>query len=106
MSREFGSCRSGYFHNQIDIAASDCLNGKDKLTQLWGEFFNEFKGIAYAISSSEACDSGVDFPIIENLKKIDNLKEKLKQIEKYLDPYQRVFENAVKETIEKGLVEK
>lgn len=37
MNREFGSYSSGYFHEQINNAASDLKAGRDPLSRLWGE---------------------------------------------------------------------
>lgn len=99
MSREFGSCSSGYFHQQIENAASDCLNGKDDLTRLWGEFFREFEPVAYAIATSEACDSDVSYSIKENLRHIAKLKSALDSIDAYLKPFGRVADDAVREYI-------
>ena len=95
MSREFGNLSSGYFHQKIDLAADDCSEGRDELTKLWGKFLEEFYHVAYQISNSEASDSGPEAPILESIKRIGALKSKLKAIEEYLEPYQRVVDEAL-----------
>lgn len=95
MSREFGTYVSGYFHQKIDSAADDCREGKDELTKLWGKFLEEFSYVANEISNSEAFDSGPEAPILESSKRIRALKSKLQAIEEYLEPYQRIAEEAV-----------
>jgi hypothetical protein len=100
MSREFGSDMSGYFHTQIQFAADDCESGNDELTRLWGEWFREFYHIAYAIASSEACDSGPDFPIYETIQAMPKLKKIMKCIENYTMPYQDVMRRAVREKLQ------
>ena len=101
MSREFGSYINGYFHHQIEQSAEDCLNGRDGLTKLWGEFLKEFSHIAYAISTSEACDSGEDYPIMECMKRLPNLRERFKKIEAYITPFEDVARRAVSEKADK-----
>lgn len=96
MSREFGSYMQGYFHQQIDWAAEDCKGGRDPLTKLWGEFLTEFSTIAYQIANSEACDSGPDAPIIATIENIGVLKRRLEEIEKYVQPYRRCMEQALR----------
>lgn len=100
MSGEFGSCLSGYFELQIDVAADDCLEGDDELTRLWGGFFKELIPVARAIAYSEAGDSGREYPIMENLRQMKNLKDKLSAIEAYLEPFRRVADDAVRDYIE------
>ena|ERR1019366_2997536 len=101
MSREFGSYESGYFHTQIETAAQDCLNGKDPLTKLYGEFLKEFSEIAYQISNSEAFDSGPEYPILATIERIGLLKSRLNDIEYFIEPYKRIAENAVRELASK-----
>jgi hypothetical protein len=67
---------------------------------LWGEFLEEFTPIAFAIASSEACDSGPDYPILENLKRMAALQACLSEVSKYLLPYQQVAEEAVRQTVQ------
>ena len=99
MSREFGSYSSGYFHSQMQTAADDCKAGRDPLTQLWGEFLDEFAAVAYDIASSEACDSGPDAPIIETIQRMPSLKRKLNAIEMFVEPYKRVADEAVRRKV-------
>jgi hypothetical protein len=84
MSREFGSCESGYFHYQIETAAFDCKQGRDALTRMWGLFLGEFVPVAYAISTSEARDAGPDFAIVTTKKHLAAMRHRLDNIEKYL----------------------
>lgn len=97
MSMEFGSYSTGYFHYQIDTAAQDCLGGRDELTRLWGVFLVAFEPIAYDIAMSEANDSGPDASIMENIRQKKALAAALRAIEKYLEPYERVMQSAVRE---------
>ena len=101
MSREFGSYSAGYFHYQMETAAEDCKSGNDELTRLWGEFFEEFKHIAYAIASSEAGDSGADFPIYETMRNLPSIKDKIAKIEEYIQPFEAVAKRAIRDKIEK-----
>lgn len=100
MSREFGSYHAGYFHYQMETAADDCLSGHDELTRLWGAFLREFAHVAYAIASSEANDSGPDYPIFETMERLPELKRRLAAIEAYTAPYRAVAEAAVRRHIE------
>ncbi len=106
MSREFGSDASGYFHQQMQNAADDCLDGRDKLTKLWGAFFKEFYDVAYAISTSEAGDSGPDFPILETIKKLPALKDKFNQIENYCSVFDDVAQKAIRDYLEQHKTKK
>lgn len=101
MSREFGSYSSGYFYQQIQTAAEDCVNTKDPLVQLWGEFLKEFSDVAYSIASSEAGDSAPYDPILETINKMDILAKKLNKIQEYVEPYKRVAEEAIRAHTEK-----
>lgn len=100
MSREFGDTLGGFFHDKIRYAAEDCRTGRDPLTKLWGEFLMEFSEVAYAISTSEACDSGPDFPIFQTLQSLPNLERKLADIRSFVEPYKRVAEQAVRKAVE------
>lgn len=100
MSREFGDCIGGFFHDKIRNAADDCKTGRDHLTKLWGEFLHEFESVAYQISNSEACDSGPDSPISETIRKIPVLKEKLFAVESFVSPFKRVADDAVRRALE------
>lgn len=99
MSREFGSYNGGYFHQQIDNCANDALAGRDELTRLWGQFLAEFSPIAYSIASSEACDSGEDDTIIETIARLSALQKRLYDVEKYVESYKRVAEEAVRKAL-------
>ena len=101
MSREFGSYVSGYFHDQIEVAADDCLSGSDELTRLWGDFLKEFSYIAYYISTSEAHDGEPHLPILATIEKMDILEKKLSGINSFIDPYKKVAEKAVHDAIKK-----
>jgi hypothetical protein len=101
MSREFGSHNAGYFHQQIESAAEDCLKGKDDLTKLWGEFLKEFSHVAYAISTSEACDSGPDYPIIETIRRWEGLAQRFHRVAEYIHPFHKVMEEAIASKIKR-----
>lgn len=91
---------NGYFHQRIDQCADDALAGQDEITKLWGAFLKEFSHIAYAIASSEACDSGVEYPIMETIERSKALYEKLDAIRSYTRPFQDCMNKAVREYIE------
>jgi hypothetical protein len=99
MSREFGSYCNGYFHEQIRLGAEDCLAGRDDLTRLWGAFLNEFNDIAYAIASSEACDSGPEATVIATIEKMKALKAALSKIEDFTEPHRRCMEHALRKAL-------
>jgi hypothetical protein len=101
MSGEFGSYLNGYFWYQMKVGALDCLDGDKEITKLWGEFLNDFSEIAHAIAWCEAGDSGVDYPIRATMAALPRLKIRLADIEKYLEPFQKVAEEAVKLELEK-----
>lgn len=96
MSREFGAYIGGYFYDKVRNAADDCRDGRDDLTRLWGKFLTEFSDIAYAIASSEACDSGLDYPIFECIERLPRLNAILNEIDHYLRPFRDVAEAAVR----------
>jgi hypothetical protein len=97
MSREFGEYVGGYFHNKIQSAYEDCKGSGNKLTQMWGEFLEEFYDVAYEIANFEASDSGLYAPIMESIKQVPVMQKKLAEIEEYLYDYKRVAEEAVRE---------
>ena len=102
MSREFGDYGgSGYFHDKIRAASDDCKSGRDPLTKLWHEFLDEFYHVSYAISTSEACDSGPYYPIMESIARMPVLKAKLHKIDLFLEDYRRVAEEAIRTVNEK-----
>lgn len=108
MSGEFGSYNEGYFHSQMEYAADDCLGGSYEITKKWGEFLNEFRDVATAISWAEACDTGESHAIIESMKKIELLEQKLRDIKQYLRPFKDVAEKLTQKSIEdtlKSLIE-
>lgn len=96
MSREFGSYENGYFHDQLYRGASDCLNGREEITRKWGAVLMAMEQIAVAISSAEACDSCVDYPILQSMADLPNVCNALKDVEDYLKPFKRVAEEAVR----------
>lgn len=99
MSREFGSYSAGYFHTQIEYAYEDLRSGKDEISREWSKFFHEFQDVAYAIASSEAHDSGPDFPISTTIKKLPSLVAALKDVERFVQPYKAVADAAVRDAI-------
>lgn len=58
MSREFGECICGYFHNKIESAAHDLEDAHYSLHKKLIPVLDSLYKIAYAISSVEAGDSG------------------------------------------------
>jgi hypothetical protein len=99
MSREFGSYNAGYFDQQMRNAADDLRAGEDELSRVWAGFFDEFHHVAYAIASSEASDSGADYPIMETINRLPALKEAISRVEQHVMPYKRIAEIAVLEHI-------
>ncbi len=99
MSREFGSYGNGYFDTQMEYAADDLAGGRDELSRVWAGFFQEFRHVAYAIASSEAHDSGPDYPIFETIQRIDALKESLRRVEQFVQPYRMVAREAVSQAL-------
>jgi hypothetical protein len=84
VSREFGSFRvCGYFHYRMEVAAQECLEGRDTLTKLWGNFLKDFYPVAYAIASSEADDAGPSLTVRETLGELRKLRNHLDQIERF-----------------------
>lgn len=104
MSGEFGSYNSGYFWAQMQYAAEDCRDGQHEITRLWGEFLAEFEEIARAISWAEAGDSWQDESITETIRRLPVLKERMRDIEKYVDVFDRVAQKAVRDALAKGKV--
>lgn len=102
MSREFGSYTSGYFHTQIRTAAEDCLGGGDKLTQLWGGVLRAFSEVAYAIASSEAGDSGPDFPIWRTITDMPGILAAIHDVQQYVEKYEKVAHLAVMAATRQG----
>lgn len=96
MSGEFGSYSSGYFPYQMEVAAEDCLGGRDELTRLWGKFFTAFAPVANSIALSEAHDTGTHDSIMANIQQRKAIATALRDIEKYLEPFQRVAEDAIR----------
>jgi hypothetical protein len=101
MSREFGSYGSGYLHEQIDTAANDLANGREETTRAWAGFMRVFHDVAYAVCSSEACDSSESRSIMASIDAIPRLRAELDKIESRLRPFKDCMEDAVKKALEK-----
>jgi hypothetical protein len=101
MSREFGSYASGYLHTQIEYAASDLEHGRDATTRAWSKFFRAFHPVAYAICSSEACDSGEDDSIVATIKALPELQAALDEMKQHVALYDRLMKDAVRAALEK-----
>lgn len=99
MSREFGSYASGYLHTQIECAADDLAGGRDATTRVWADLIKAFHPVAYAICSSEACDSGEYDSIMRSIEQMPALKAALAKAEAHIDPYRRVMEEAVRNKV-------
>ncbi len=102
MSREFGSCDGGYFHNQMRSAADDCAEGSYELTRHWGAFLEAFHPIAHAIASSEAHDWIEGDSIIATIENLPMLRKALEAVEEYVKPFQRVASRAVHDALRKA----
>lgn len=100
MSREFGSYASGYLHAQIEYAADDLAGGRDATTRVWADVMKAFHPVAYAICSSEACDSGEYDSIMRSIEQVPHIEAALAKVKAHLEPYRRVMEEAVR--IENG----
>lgn len=100
MSREFGSYGGGYFHSKMNDAADDLASGRDDMTKLWGKFFDAFRDVAYAIASSEACDSSEDHTIVETIQHLPAMKAALTAIEHHVRVYDDVAKDAVRKALE------
>ena len=99
MSREFGSYHAGYFHTQIETAASDLAGGSDNLSRVWAKWFEAFSPVAYQICNSEAGDSDVDAPILATIAALPSLRAALKAAEDHVRPYDAVAQRAVREAL-------
>lgn len=103
MSGEFGNCFNGYFQEHVHEAVSSYREGRDPLTRLWGEFLEEFDSVAHAISRSEACDAGPDYPILESIAHMKAMQEKLDKIKTFLRPFEDCMQHAVRKHLEQGV---
>lgn len=99
MSGEFGSYSAGHFWQQMECAAEDLASGRDALTREWAAFFEAFAPVAKAISWSEACDTGPDHPICVNIDAMEKLRAALSSIGRFLEPYKRIRDDAVRKTV-------
>ncbi len=102
MSREFGSYSAGYLHSQIENAADDLAGGRDAMTRAWAAFFRAFHPVAYAICSSEACDSGEDDSILETIKQLPELQAALDKVRAHVRPFEMVAQEAVRQALAKN----
>jgi hypothetical protein len=97
MSREFGSCESGYLHSQIETAAHDLATGNDATTRVWADVMREFYPVAYAICSAEACDSAEYDSIMRSIEALPRIRAALDRVEAHIKPYAEVAREAVRE---------
>ena len=101
MSREFGDCVGGYFHQKIGSALNDLMDeSKNELHRQFIPLFKELYEIAYVISSVEAADSGQYRSIIETINRLPKMREELNRIEESLRPYKDVMEEAIRQKTE------
>lgn len=96
MSGEFGSCISGFLHEQIEYAADDCHESTQPMTRLLGDILRELAPIARGVAYHEACDSGPDAPLIAAIEKLPALRAAVNAMESHVYPYKRVAEKAVR----------
>lgn len=101
MSREFGSCHPGYFHTQMENAASDLAGGDDALSAVWALWFQAFSPVAYQIANSEAGDSGPEAPILATITALPALRAALDAVEAHVRVYDNVAKVAVRNAVEK-----
>lgn len=99
MSREFGSCLSGYLHHQIDYAADDLAGGRDAMTRAWAPFFQAFSEVAYAIAASEAQDSGEYDSIMATIRMMPQLQAALDTVKDHVRPFEDVMREAVRDAV-------
>lgn len=101
MSREFGSYRSAYLHDQMGIAADDCRGGDQEFTRLWAAVFDSLHRIMWDVCNAEAGDSNAAAPIIAAIGELPALKAHLAVIDGYLDTYRAVAKEAVRSELSK-----
>ena len=81
MSREFGECIGGYFHDKIDYALNDLKDSSHiELHKKLIPFFESLYKVAYQISSVEAADSGEQASIEALIEQIPVMIEELQKI--------------------------
>ena len=101
MSREFGEGPGGFFHDKIRNALEDLRHEADfELHKEFVPLLESLYEIAYAISSAEAYDSGIDRTISTTLQELPKMKKFIAEMEKSLRPYQDVADQAVRDYIE------
>lgn len=82
MSREFGECIGGYFHDKIDYALNDLKDSSHiELHKKLIPFFESLYKVAYQISSVEAADSGEQASIEALIEQIPVMIEELQKIQ-------------------------
>ena len=98
MSREFGEYNGGgYFHHKIGGALNDLIDDAQyDLHKQFIPFFRELYEIAYAISSVEASDSSLSRTITEMINRLPKLKEEITILERSIQPYKDVAEDAIR----------
>ena len=106
MSGEFGSYQGGYFHSQIDTAATDLANGTLQTTRMWAPFFAAFRPVAEAIAYAEARDCSEAETIMETIKALPALKRALDDIDSAMQTYRdviRAYRDVIRATVEERL---
>ena len=85
MSREFGECIGGYFHDKIDYALNDLKDSSHiELHKKLIPFFESLYKVAYQISSVEAADSGEQASIEALIEQIPVMISELQKIQKQI----------------------
>ena len=102
MSREFGEYGGGgYFHDKMRAALEDLQDcAREDFHKKFIPLFEELYDLAYAISSVEACDSGIDRSIFQALESLPKMKKTLNEIQEDLTAYRRVAEAAVRKAVD------
>lgn len=96
MSREFGECVGGYFHDKINRALDDLKdNSHVELHKKLIPFFESLYKVAYQISSVEAADSGEQ-------ASIDALREQIPVMIGELQKIQRQINSDAKDNFYKN----
>ncbi len=82
MSREFGSCNSGFLWQQIETATTDCEDGGGELTRAFSCLFKSLEYPTYALCSAEEGDWSHESFARAVLGNIENVKAQLEHVER------------------------
>ena len=86
MSREFGECTGGYFHDKIDYALNDLKDSSHiELHKKLIPFFESLYKVAYQISNVEAADNGEQASVDALMEQIPVMIAELQKIQKQIN---------------------